>query len=590
MSAASSSAARHVLAAAIALTMLNALKPLTEDDPSYYLHVRQVAGHPLDPYGGELYFRERLGPAVHNVAPPVPTYWLALGARASGGDPRILKLWLLPFAVLFAAMTFLLLRRFARGFERPGVWLLALSPAILPSLNLMTDVPAVALSLAAITCFWSASDRDSLGRALAAGLIAGLAIQTKYTGFSVLGVVMLIGWMRGRLRLAVVACAVAVACFLGWEAWVHARYGESQFFFFLGRRERGETGPTGLALVRPLVRTLGPLAAALLPLGLLALGAGRRWVIGAMVTVVAVHLVFGLAPLAVDTALARLPGGHAISLYNLTLGWLGPVLFAIVAAVIWRLSVRRRSLPTRVPAPRWRRDPDTLFVAAWLAIEIVAYLGISTYPAARRMLGAFVVLNLVIARLASRSRAIGGVAAPAGARDRRHRRDPRALLFRRGFRRRLVGAPHGGPHSAQRSRSGRRRDLVHRHQLGRFPVLRAARRSAPGGPRALVARARRMAGDPVERRGEESPDARGFLSRSWPGARLGAIPAGRDPRGFLPWHPAAPTRRGLLARRHTASRDPERLPGRNAGASPPAVAPGALLRPPRLAELVTCAL
>jgi hypothetical protein len=403
MSAASSSAARHVLAAAIALTMLNALKPLTEDDPSYYLHVRQVAGHPLDPYGGELYFRERLGPAVHNVAPPVPTYWLALGARASGSDPRILKLWLLPFAVLFAAMTFLLLRRFARGFERPGVWLLALSPAILPSLNLMTDVPAVALSLAAITCFWSASDRDSLGRALAAGLIAGLAIQTKYTGFSVLGVVMLIGWMRGRLRLAVVACAVAVACFLGWEAWVHARYGESQFFFFLGRRERGETGPTGLALVRPLVRTLGPLAAALLPLGLLALGAGRRWVIGAMVTVVAVHLVFGLAPLAVDTALARLPGGHAISLYNLTLGWLGPVLFAIVAAVIWRLSVRRRSLPTRVPAPRWRRDPDTLFVAAWLAIEIVAYLGISTYPAARRMLGAFVVLNLVIARLASRS-------------------------------------------------------------------------------------------------------------------------------------------------------------------------------------------
>src|SRR5262245_50613729 len=392
MSAASRSAALHVLAAAIALTMLNALKPLTEDDPSYYLHVRQVARNPLDPYGGELYFRERLGPAVHNVAPPVPTYWLALGERTSGGDPRILKLWLLPFVALLVGTTFLLLRRFARGFERPGVWLVALSPAFLPSLNLMTDVPAVALSLAAITCFWSAAQRRSLGRSIAAGVIAGLAIQTKYTGFSVLVVVMAIGWMRGRLRLAVIACAVAVACFVGWEAWVHARYGESQFLFFLGRRERGETGPTGLALLRPLVRTLGPLAAALVPLGLLALGAGRRWVIGAMVTVVAAHLVFGLAPLTVDTALARLPAGHVINLYNLTLAWLGPVLLALTAAVIWRENVRRRSIPAPVPAPRWRRNPETLFLEVWLAIEILAYFGISTYPAARRMLGVFVIL------------------------------------------------------------------------------------------------------------------------------------------------------------------------------------------------------
>ena len=396
MFAATRSALLHVLAAAIVLTVLNVPKPYTEDDPSYYRHVQQVAHHPLDPYGGEMYFRERFGPAVHNVAPPVPVYWLALGARASGDDPRLLKLWLLPFCVLLVATVFVLLRRFARGFERPGVWLLALSPPILPSLNLMFDVPALALSLAAIACFWWAATRGSLARALAAGLVAGLAIETKYTGFSILAVVVAIGWMRGRMRLALAACVVAVACFVGWEAWVHARYGESQFLFFLGRRERGETGPTDVALIRPLVRTLGPIGAALVPLGLLALGASPLWVIAAMVAVVGVQLTFALAPAAVE----RLAGA---SFYNLTLGWLGPVLLAVAVAVIWRLSVRRRGGGAPAWSWRWRHDPETLFLETWLAIEIAAYVGISTFPAARRMLGVFVVLFLVIARLASRA-------------------------------------------------------------------------------------------------------------------------------------------------------------------------------------------
>jgi hypothetical protein len=396
MSAATRSALLHVLAAAVVLTVLNVPKPYTEDDPSYYRHVLQVAHHPLDPYGGEMYFRERFGPAVHNVAPPVPVYWLALGARVSGDDPGLFKLWLLPFCVLLLGTVFVLLRRFARGFERPGVWLLALSPPILPSLNLMFDVPALALSLASILCFWRAAERSSLTLALAAGLIAGLAIETKYTGFSILAVVVAIGWMRGQVRLALAACVVAVACFVGWETWVHGRYGESQFLFFLGRRERGETGPTDVALIRPLVRTLGPIGAALVPLGLLALGAGPLWVIAAMVAVVGVQLTFALAP----PGVARLAGG---SFYNLTLGWIGPVLLAIAIAVIWRLSVRRRVHGATTPSPRWRRDPETLFLEAWLAIEIAAYIGISTFPAARRMLGVFVVLFLVIARLASRA-------------------------------------------------------------------------------------------------------------------------------------------------------------------------------------------
>src|SRR6185369_7902418 len=199
-----SAAVRHVLAAALALTVLNALKPPTIDDPSYLRHIQQTAHHPLDPYGGEMFFLEIPGPAVHNVAPPVFVYWMALGARITGDRPQFLKLWVLPFALLLLGATYDLLRRFARGLERAGLWLLALSPAILPSLNLMLDVPALALSLAAIASFLRAADRGSPRLALAAGAIAGLAIQTKYTGFTVGLVLLAIGWLRGRFRLALV--------------------------------------------------------------------------------------------------------------------------------------------------------------------------------------------------------------------------------------------------------------------------------------------------------------------------------------------------------------------------------------------------
>ena len=381
-------AVRHVVAAALALTVLNAVKPLAIDDPSYYWHFEQAARHPLDPYGGEMFFLEILRPTVQNVAPPVLVYWMALGVRLIGDHPQVLKLWLLPFAILLLTASHALLRRFARGLEGPGVWLLGLSPAILPSFNFMLDIPALALSLASIALFLRAADRESLGLAIAAGIVAGLATQTKYTGLTVGLVLPFMGWIRGRFRLALVACVVAGALFVGWEMWVHARYGTSQFLFFLGRRERGETGPASvLDLVRPLPRMLGPLASPLIPLGLLGLGAGRRVVIASMVVVLAAHL--GLAFLPEDLGGAM--GGH-LNLYNLTLGLLGPALIVVVGGVIWRLNQSRRL----------RRDPEVRLLMAWLAIEAFAYFTISTFPAARRTFGLLVVLLLITCRLASR--------------------------------------------------------------------------------------------------------------------------------------------------------------------------------------------
>jgi hypothetical protein len=130
-------------------------------------------------------------------------------------------------------------------------------------------------------------------------------------------------------------------------------------------------------------------------------------VIGSILAVVAAHLVFALTPDPWIVAIARPTGDRLINLYNLTLGWLGPGLVLVGAAVLWRVVVRRRSLGSppsaRRPAPRWRRDFGARFLTGWLAIEGLAYLGISTFPAARRVLGVFVVLVLITCRLASRA-------------------------------------------------------------------------------------------------------------------------------------------------------------------------------------------
>ena len=81
--------------------------------------------------------------------------------------PFLWKLWLLPFSLFFVGALDALLRRFAKGVVAPVLWMTVLSPTFLPSLNLMLDIPALALSLAAIAVFFRAFHRGSIaaGRA-----------------------------------------------------------------------------------------------------------------------------------------------------------------------------------------------------------------------------------------------------------------------------------------------------------------------------------------------------------------------------------------------------------------------------------------
>jgi hypothetical protein len=395
---------RHILShpvlLALVVTVADAVKPVLIDDPVYLRFARHIAEHPLDPYGFTLLWYRVPEPAMEVLCPPVLPYWLALGVRLFGDTPALLKLWLFPLVWLFAWSLRELLRRFARGAESVVLPLVVLSAAVLPMVNVMLDVPAVALGLAALALFVRAAERESWWLAAAAGVVAALAMQTKYTMLLVPPVIAWYGLTHRRARLAALAAGVSVLVFAGWELLLLGQYGRSHFLFHVSEQQGGSTFDEALQaradLLPPLTGHLGCLAVGIGLYAGRAVGVPRRWLVAA-----AVVWVIGVALIAVlpyhDTVLVRGNAGHE------KLG---------LAATIWRTSGTAVLLVSAACSGmllvswgkgiRTGRRADTLFVFGWVLIELAGYFVLTPFPAARRVVGVTVALGVLAARTVSR--------------------------------------------------------------------------------------------------------------------------------------------------------------------------------------------
>src|SRR5262245_24080676 len=231
------------LPCAIALTLANAFKPLVVDDTAYVMVARHHINDPLHPYGSPprgypiLWYQEAQG-AFTLLMPPVLPYWIAMEMSLLGDEPVAWKLGLFPFCWLFTAGLFALFRRFAAGWQRALLLLTVFSPTFLPGLNLMLDVPALGSALASVALFLRALDRPrrSWPLLVAAGLLAGIGMQTKYTAATVPVVMLWYGLLHHRFRAALISAAVALGVFAAWEMYVGSKFGQSQFLFHLSRR------------------------------------------------------------------------------------------------------------------------------------------------------------------------------------------------------------------------------------------------------------------------------------------------------------------------------------------------------------------
>ena len=387
---------------AVLVTGLNAVKPAVMDDSAYLIFARHLSEHPADPYGFELFWYAKPQPAWQVLLPPVVPYWLGLGVRLFGEHLLLLKLWLFPFVLVLALAVSSLLRRFAPRWHRPMLVMTMLGPAVLPLVNMMLDVPAAGLGLAAVAVFVRSCDTGRVGLCIVAGMTAGLAMQTKYTALTVPAVVILYGLTHRRPQYAFLTVLVAVGVSAAWEVYVAREYGESHFLYHVRHQSKQDTPEAGglrtklvavwkekRELFQPMLGHLGWLGLGVGMAATAAVRAPRWWLVLA-----AAASVVGL------TAVCVVPAQYAEivpkkldlpTLVFVTLGaGIGLATLAATATLLLRWPI----------GIRW--DRDGWFLGLWLAIEFAAYFALTPFPAARRVLMLTLVGGLVAARVLSR--------------------------------------------------------------------------------------------------------------------------------------------------------------------------------------------
>jgi hypothetical protein len=374
------------------VTAYNAVKPVVIDDTAYLLYARHIAQHPLDPYGFSIFWYTWPEPAFEVLAPPVYLYWLAWGWQLFGDHIVWLKLWTWPWLILLAYSLRSLLRYLAAPTERWMLAVLMFSPVILPSVNLMLDVPAYALGVTALA-LWFRANRIWGGTttwllALLTGIFLGLAMQTKYTVLTFLPVLLLGKLPHHRWPRTALAILTAIAIFLVWECFCLARYGNSHFWYHASNQAHSklwEELQTRVALTGPLFGYWGYFGAAMGLLTALRLGLPRRvvwwsgglWVIGALfVSCIPEHFFL-------------LSGQFS----SAVLYW------QIVGCCFWIVTglgiIALGFLPHVDPAAK----KLSRFLVLWWCVELAGYYLLTPFGAARRLMGLTIVTHLSVARL-----------------------------------------------------------------------------------------------------------------------------------------------------------------------------------------------
>lgn len=405
----------------VLVCILNAFKPFhaTGDDYAYYLVAKQISEKPFEPYGFESTWGHARSPANLVLAPPVLMYWWALAMHIFGESPTAWRLSLLPIVLIGNFSLYSLFRRFAPVAALALTCTVAVSPAMLPSLNMMLDVPALALQCAALSLFGIAlerrSSRSSVAWAIFAGVVAGLAMQTKYTAFTTPVAIVLWSICQGRVRVGLTAAIVSVSVFAGWEMFVAFQHGASHFLTGVDRQNAAPV-KKAMSLALAAISLMGSLGFPCLLIALHALGARTAAWKASVALYSAGMLLLLISPADWQVILRRASTGEASFRWSqLFFTVFGVLFWACMAAVAvgtartWRLL--RRRTPEGVQEPI---DGLSILLVAWFAVEWAAYLTLSPFPAARRVLMLLVVGMLMAARLGHRLRSDASQATVAG--------------------------------------------------------------------------------------------------------------------------------------------------------------------------------
>lgn len=207
-------------------TGINLEKAVHLDDTSYLETAHAILRAPAHPLSQDLNWADRREP-IHRLNQPALWSGIMAAVMLAFGDSEVvlhltLSLFLAAALVLFHDLAYVFAGKHASSFTA----LFGLGPAILPSQNLMTDIPMSTLWLAFFVCLVRAERprRRATLLYLLAATAATAACLTKYTSLALLPILVSALLLRGRRRLLWVAL-VPVAGLVAWSMFNHADYG-----------------------------------------------------------------------------------------------------------------------------------------------------------------------------------------------------------------------------------------------------------------------------------------------------------------------------------------------------------------------------
>ena len=195
-----------------------------------FLEIAQnILEHPLDPYHGNVALVDhdyeifkQLGKTPNTFEsmshPPLVPYLMAVVIKLRGSIHEFtLHLAFLIFPVMTALSAFYIAERFT-GSPMIAVLLMVTCPIfIVNAQNLMTDVPAMALSLASIAIFLYSVEHEGTSFALLSGVLGGLAALTRYPGLATPLLLVIYSIISGKgLRLSILAAVASSVVFGLW--------------------------------------------------------------------------------------------------------------------------------------------------------------------------------------------------------------------------------------------------------------------------------------------------------------------------------------------------------------------------------------
>lgn len=257
-------------------------KPIHIDD-TVVLHIAQkILQDPLRPFDGDLFWLAEPQPLFKTTTnPPLVSYWLAPAIAIGGYREWWLHLWLMPFVGLLGWGVYRLARLCLSTMQArwATAWVLV-SPAVLPGMNLMRDVPALALFIAGMACWMEGVQLRQSGWLAIGALLGGLAGFTKYAALFWIGLAQLFALQQRAWRQTawLILALLPVGLWSLHNLWV---YGEPHLVY-LWQERRGSVPWEAKWL--PAVVGLG--ASTLLGLGLVVGRSVPAWQKGLLIALV----------------------------------------------------------------------------------------------------------------------------------------------------------------------------------------------------------------------------------------------------------------------------------------------------------------